>query len=95
MNTDTTKAATPEPATPKLCTCLADTNTKLKLDGYKLDDRMQALRMTGTALTHGWLLPATKLDGKRKKRGDLGGVWINFCPFCGLSLNPVVPESKG
>jgi len=79
MNTNT-------PEAPKPCTCLADTNAKLKPDGLKIDDRLQALRMTGKSLTHGWLLPVTKLDGKRRKRTDPAGVWMEFCPFCGTKL---------
>lgn len=69
------------------CNCWEETDQKLQGKGFRLAPSLSALswRQFGSCPLIR-LLPLTRADGTKVKRGEPSTLQISHCPFCGVPL---------
>lgn len=75
------------------CDCLSKYGTLLREKGFTLSRKLSALMMKGNTLSHQWVLPLERVDGKKLRASDPSTLTACFCPMCGNALED--PALKG
>lgn len=69
------------------CDCLSKYQGLLREKGFTLSRKLSALIMRGNTLSHQWVLPLERTDGKKLRASDPSTLGACFCPMCGNPLS--------